>query len=73
MSGFFADPQILSHSFDESQISSLRISRPLLLSHILHHHCRKTSLNITGMFIVLKTLEFGFLLQLRFNFQTPKI
>ena len=28
MSGFFADPQILIHSFDEPQILSLKILRP---------------------------------------------
>ena len=73
----FADPQILSHSFDAPQILSLNILRPEILSHILDYHCHEILLNITWLANVyvygIQTLEFGFLLQLHFNFQTPKI
>ena len=54
MSGFFAGPQILSHSFDEPQILSLKISRPYTLSPILDFQYCKISLNIKSMFLLLK-------------------
>ena len=53
---FISEPQILSHSSEEPQILSLRILRYFLMFlDILDYHCRKMSLNVATLAIILSS------------------
>ena len=49
---FISETQVLSHSFEEPQILSLKILRPKISLNILDYHFHKMLLNVTKFLIL---------------------